>query len=36
VVRSLDVVCARRALLVVRALLFGPKRFADLRPAWAR
>jgi DNA-binding HxlR family transcriptional regulator len=31
VARSLDVVGERWALLVVRELLLGPKRFADLR-----
>ncbi|MGH2803290.1 MAG: winged helix-turn-helix transcriptional regulator, partial [Thermoleophilaceae bacterium] len=29
--RALDVVGERRALLVVRELLLGPKRFTDLR-----
>ena len=39
IARALDLVGERWALLVVRELLFGPERFADLHrdcPAWAR
>jgi DNA-binding HxlR family transcriptional regulator/putative sterol carrier protein len=36
VARALDVVGERWALLVVRELLFGPKRFADLRAGLPR
>ena len=34
VARALDVVGERWALLVVRELLLGPKRFSDCRPGW--
>ena len=33
IARALDVVGERWALLIVRELVFGPKRFSDLRTA---